>query len=322
MYKHLFGPVPSRRLGMSLGIDLVPSKVCSLDCVYCEVGKTNTLTSKMDEYITEKEICKELEDYFQHQPDPDTFTLTGSGEPTLNNKLEAIIAFLRKHRPNVNIAILTNGTQLFDPKIRKSLLGVNLVLPSLDAASDTTLIKINRPIKGLSIETYIEGIAAFRALQLQQTDAIKREMWLEIFILPHYNTDKTELDRLKKAILYINPTSVQLNTLDRPGSVKNLVGATRAELMEIKDYWNLDKVEIISANPDRKKIKAYHQNTEKSILETLARRPCTLKDLTTFIGNPINEIHKYLDVMEQDQLIISLKGERGTFYQLKTKVVE
>lgn len=324
MYKHLFGPVPSRRLGMSLGIDLVPKKVCSLNCVYCEVGATNNLTIDQKEYISESEVYAELDDYFKNNPDPDTFTFSGSGEPTLNNKIGSIIAYLKKHKPAVKVAVLTNGTLLNESKVRQSIVDADIVLPSLDAVTLEAFQKINRPCDLIDMQSYIDGIVAFRQLQIasEKQDGRERIMDLEIFILPSYNDSISELNLFKEVILKINPTSVQLNTLDRPGCVKNLVGATRGKLDEIMNYWNLGIVSIISAAPNRKKIKSYHGDIEKAILEMIARRPCTLDDLSMTLGRHISEINKYLDVLENEQRITRIEEERGTFYQLPTKVID
>ena len=112
MYKYIFGPVPSRRLGMSLGVDLVPHKVCSLDCVYCECGPTTKLTTDRKEYIPYEKITKELAHYFANNPDPDYITFSGSGEPTLNSRMGDVLEFIKEKKPNVPIAVLTNGTLL------------------------------------------------------------------------------------------------------------------------------------------------------------------------------------------------------------------
>jgi len=324
MYKHLFGPVPSRRLGMSLGIDLVPKKVCSLNCVYCEVGKTTKLTTKQDEYISEKEIKEELLDYFKNNPDPDTFTFSGSGEPTLNNKIGSILDFLKEHKPHVNVAILTNGTLLSLPSLREAIVDTDIVLPSLDAVSQLAFTKINRPPSDLDIDVYIDGVIAFRKLQLERErqDGRKRIMDLEIFILPGYNDSKSELDLFKEVILRINPTSVQLNTLDRPGSVKHLISASRNKLEEIVNYWGLDNVHIISAAPNRKKIQSYKGDIENAIVEMISRRPCTLDDLSLALGHHISEINKYLDVLENEKVITRMEEDRGTFYQLNNKGID
>jgi len=311
MYKHLFGPVPSRRLGMSLGIDLVPRKVCSFDCVYCEVGATTLLTLKKKEYILLDKIKEELERYFKENPDPDFITFSGSGEPTLNSRIGEVIRYVRQVRESIPVAVLTNGSMLHTPDVRHALLDADVVLPSLDAATQAVFEKINRPVKGLTIEAYIQGIVDFR-------QEFKGKMWLEVFILPGYNDAEKELIALKKAIRQINPDSVQLNTLDRPGTVAGLQGATREELESVISLWGLEGIEIISAAPQRKKVRSYRTDAEAAIMDTIARRPCTIDDVSEILGMHISEINKYLDVLEAEGKIESKEGSRGIFYQLKT----
>ena len=310
MYKYLFGPVPSRRLGMSLGVDLVPKKVCSLDCVYCEVGKTTKLTLERKEYIKVDRVKEDLTNYFKNNPDPDYITFSGSGEPTLNVFIDEILQFIKENKPNVPVAVLTNGTLLHDSNVRATLLKADLVLPSLDAATEEVFNKINRPAKGLNIDTCIQSLIDFRK-------QFKGIMWLEIFILPGYNDSKNELAEFKKAILKIQPDSVQLNTLDRPGTVSNLRGATREELQMVADDWALDNVVIIAAAPERKQMKTYRTDIETAIVETIVRRPCTLDDLAKILGKHVNEVNKYLDVLEADGKIETVEQERGVFYQVK-----
>jgi len=310
MYKYLFGPVPSRRLRMSLGIDLIPSKVCSLNCVYCECGKTTNLTIERKEYVPCNKVTNELEHYFKNNPFPDYVTFSGSGEPTLNSKIGDIIKFLKSNYPYIPIAVLTNGT-LFDQKeVRTELLDADLVLPSLDAASELSFKKINRPFHTLNINKYIQGLIDFRK-------EYSGKIWLEVLILPEYNDNKKDLKLLKDAFVKIKPDRIQLNSLDRPGILNTLRSATRNELQQIADFLNLDNVEIIASAPKRKEIKSYRKDTETAILETIFRRPCTLDDLSEILGLHKNEINKYLDVLESDDKIEIIRQSRGIFYKIK-----
>jgi wyosine [tRNA(Phe)-imidazoG37] synthetase (radical SAM superfamily) len=307
MYKYLFGPVPSRRLGISLGVDLVPAKVCSLDCVYCEVGKTTKLTTQRMEYILFTRVTEELEHYFANNPDPDFITFSGSGEPTLNSRLGDVLTFIKDKRPNLPVAVLTNGTLLCDEKVRRELAAADVVLPSLDAATEETFQKINRPDSGIEIEKYINGLVQFRK---EYTGKI----WLEVFILPGYNDHPEELMALKKAIERINPDSVQINTLDRPGTVESLIPATRAEMQRVKEFWDMPDVEIIAAAVKRKDLQSYRTDAEDAILGTISRRPCTADDLAVILGIHRAEVNKYLDVLEGEGKIESVRQERGVFY--------
>jgi len=308
MYKYLFGPVPSRRLGMSLGVDLVPSKICSLDCVYCEVGKTTKLTIERKEYILYSKVVKELIHYFENNPEPDYITFSGSGEPTLNSGIGDILQFIKQEKPTIPIAVLTNGTLLYDKKVRDELQGADVVLPSLDAATKETFQKINRPAPQLTIEKYIQGLVDFRK-------EFTGKIWLEIFILPGYNDNDKELLELKKVIDKVKPDSIQLNTLDRPGTISNLHSATKVELERIINIWCFNNVEVIAAATQRKNIQSYRNNIASTILGTISRRPCTVDDLTKILGLHINEINKYLDVLEAENKIESIRQKRGVFYQ-------
>ena len=309
MYKHLFGPVPSRRLGMSLGIDLVPHKVCSLNCVYCECGRTTNLTTDRKEYVPVDDIFVELNQFLKENPAPDYITFSGAGEPTLNSGIGEILSFIKTNYPNIQVAVLTNGTLLSNKQVRTELLKADIVLPSLDAANEHVFRKINIPHKSLNVNSHIQGIVDFRN---EYSGIIN----LEIFIIPGYNDNKEELDSLKDAILKINADVVQLNTLDRPGTVEKIRAASNVELQNIVDYWNLENVIIIAPAPNRKQIKSYRKDIESAILETISRRPCTLIDLSQILGKHINEVNKYLDVLENEKKITTVKQERGWFYQI------
>ena len=314
MYKYLFGPVPSRRLGMSLGVDLVPHKVCSLNCIYCECGSTTNLTLERKEYIPYDDVIKELNHYFCNSPAPDYITFSGSGEPTLNSRIGDVLQFIKLKKPEIPVAVLTNGTLLSDKQVRKELLDADVVLPSLDAASDLTFRKINRPLRELNIRDYLKGLQDFR-------NEYKGKIWLEVLILPGYNDNTKDLELLKEAFIDIKPDSVQINTLDRPGTVDDLRPATKMELQRVADFWNLENVEIIAAAPERKDIGSYRKDMETAILETIYRRPCTLDDLAKILGSHINEVNKYLDVLEAEDKIKIVRQKRGVFYQIKHKSV-
>lgn len=309
MYRYLFGPVPSRRLGMSLGVDLVPKKVCSLDCVYCEVGETTRLTVERREYIPYADLVDELTDFFgSGNPDPDYITFSGSGEPTLNSRIGDVIAFLKGIRPQIPIAVLTNGTLLHLPEVRQALLAADVVLPSLDAATPRAFRRINRPEKSLSLALYIDGLAAFR-------NEFSGKIFLEVFILPGYNTAEEDILALKAAILRIRPDAIQLNTLDRPGVLKELRSATAEELQRVVDLLGLPHIEIIASAAVRQSGSAYRRDVEAAIVGTIARRPCTLEDLSEILGLHVSEINKYLDVLAAQGLVETVRQERGNFYR-------
>ena len=240
MHQILFGPFHSRRLGISLGINLVPGKLCSLDCVYCEAGRTDKLTLRRKEYIPAGKIKEALANYFENEPDPDYFTFSGKGEPTLNTNIGEIIHFIKAHKPSVPVAVLTNGTTLFFKDVRESLYEADVVLPSLDAVSQKIFEKINGPVKWLKTDKIIQGISDF-------SREFKGKIWLEIFILPGYNDTEEELKAFNEAVKKIRTHKVHLNTLDRPGTRADLRAASKEEMRRAAGFFDFDHVEIIAS---------------------------------------------------------------------------
>lgn len=210
-YRYLFGPVRSRRLGRSLGIDLVPGNICSFNCVYCECGTTTHITEKRGEYAPVTRIQQELDHYLRTKRDINHITLGGTGEPALHSGISTILEHMKKHHPQYKRAVLTNSTLLSQPEIRRELKDADLILPSLDAVSETILRKINRPPAGITTDAIIEGLIQLRA-------EFKGEIWLEIFFIPDINTTEEELHLLRDAAVQIKPDQIHINSLSRPGA--------------------------------------------------------------------------------------------------------
>jgi len=311
-YNTLFGPVPSRRLGISLGIDLVPMKTCTLNCIYCECGKTSHLTLERKEYVSFEAVKKELTHYLAHHAQPDYITFSGSGEPTLHSKIGDVIRFLKDRVPDVPVAVLTNSTLFSQKQVRSDIENAAVVIPSLDAATEKIFNKINRPSPLLHVDKIIDGLIRFRK---EYTGKI----WLEIFIIPGMNDTITELTALKRVIGKIRPDQVHLNTLDRPGSISTIRTATREELERVLNVFQMENAAIVADPPGQKALLAYRKDTEAAILGTIARRPCTSKDLSEILGLLVKEVNTYLKSMESSNKIKGIKQKRGVFYQLSQK---
>ena len=171
--KYLYGPVPSRRLGLSLGVDIVPFKVCTLDCIYCQLGRTSEKTMERKDYVDVEAVLAELRAKLVEGLEADFITISGSGEPTLNAGLGQLIEGIKKIT-NIPVAVLTNGTLLTNQSVRADCARADVVMPSLDAGDDQTFRKVNRPHKDISIENLIAGLCAFR-------NEFAGQMWLEVF---------------------------------------------------------------------------------------------------------------------------------------------
>ena len=308
-YNTLFGPVPSRRLGISLGIDLVPMKTCTLNCIYCECGESTHLTLERREYVPFATVKQELSIYFANNPPPDYITFSGSGEPTLNSRIGDVLHFIKNHIHDIPVALLTNGTLFSQKQVREDIKAATVIIPSLDAATEKVFRKINRPSPHLKVDTIIQGL-------IQLRKEYRGKIWLEIFIVPGMNDTEQELTALKQAIDKIKPDQVQINTLDRPGSVPTLRAATRQELEHVIDFWEMENAAIVADAPEHKALFPYRKDTASAILGTIARRPCTLTDLSEILGLPTDEVKKHIDSLHTDKKIKIVKQKRGLFYQL------
>jgi wyosine [tRNA(Phe)-imidazoG37] synthetase (radical SAM superfamily) len=307
-YKHIFGPVPSRRLGISLGVDLVTHKICSLDCVYCECGKTTQLCLERKEYVKFSDVKKELDHFWQKNEKLDYITFSGSGEPTLNISLGKVIDYIKQEQPDIKIAVLTNSTLMSDPRVRKELFKADLVMPSLDAVSEKAFARINRPQKDLDVQKIVRGIEAF-------AKEYKGKLCLEVLILPGINNSTKDLQLLKQAIQKIDPEVIQINTLDRPGTIADIKPASRTDLEQVLKILDLPNIEIIAKVDDDINAKIKREDVKSAIIETVHRRPCTKKDLLQILGAKKEIIDKYITILEQENKIIGKSRERGIFYQ-------
>jgi len=310
VYKHLFGPVPSRRLGVSLGIDLVPMKTCSYNCIYCECGKTTNLTVTRKEYVSTSEIIEEISDYLSKKPELDYITYSGSGEPTLHNGIGIITRYIKDNFPDYKIALLTNGSLFWDENVRKEVLDIDVIVPSLDAVSEKIFFKIDRPHQSLDIHNINDGLT-----QLRQE--YSGEIWLEIFVVPDLNNSPEEIALINKEIKRIMPEKVQLNTLDRPGVVDWIRPATRDELNIFAKMIEHPNVEISESALSRMKITSFSGDILEEILQTIHRRPCTVDDLSQIFSIHINEINKYIAILITDGRIEEKRESRGIFFVAK-----
>ncbi|OQX84351.1 radical SAM protein [candidate division KSB1 bacterium 4484_87] len=297
---------------MSLGVDLVPHKTCSLNCVYCECGRTTNLTLKREQYVPTKDVINELQEYLGSRPKLDFVTFSGSGEPTLHAGIGEISDFIKKNYPHYKLALLTNGTLFYDSEVRTEVKDIDIILPSLDAATELSFKKINLPHPKLKIPTVIDGLVQLRS-------EFSGTMWLEVFIVPGINDNDDEIFALRDAIHRIKPDQVQLNTLDRPGTAEWVEAATQDELRRIAEMLDWE-TEIIANFKKREEIATYSTDIENAVLQMLRRRPCTVQDLSVSLGKHENEINKYIETLLKKGIIETKRMTRGNFFKLKTEI--
>lgn len=229
--KYIYGPVQSRRLGLSLGLSLTPYKLCSFDCVYCQLGRTTRNTAERTECVPIAEIIAELKLWLENNPAQakalNYITFSGFGEPTLNSKMGELIVEVKKITPAA-VAVITNAAYLNDPQVRLELSWADLIVPSLNAASQKAFEKIDRPGAGIKIEDIIEGLVALRK-------EFSRQIWLEVMLVRGINDGLAEARKLKQAIERINPNKVQLNSPVRGTAEAGVLPADKKRLEQVKE---------------------------------------------------------------------------------------
>lgn len=271
--KYVYGPIPSRRLGFSLGVDVVPYKTCTLDCIYCQLGRTTCKTVERKPYAQRDIVCREIQQVLNKNQQVDYITFSGSGEPTLNAEIGAFIKEV-KTITSLPVVVLTNGTLFFREDVRKDLREADIVMPSLDAASDSLFRKINRPHPMLNSETILRGLRCFR-------EEYKGGIWLEVMLIKNCNDNAEELMRLRDAITDVRPDKVYLNTVVRPPAEKYAKSLNRTEMLSVKKVLD-QKCEVIAEFSGHKVGET--KDVEEAIVEMAKRRPLTITDMANVLG--------------------------------------
>ena len=306
-YKYLFGPVPSRRLGLSLGVDIVPLKTCTQNCIYCQLGINGKQTLKRAEFFPIQDVLTELEKKIAEGLNADYITLSGSGEPTLHSQIGLLIDGIRAIT-NIPIAVITNGTLLTDPQVRRDCAKADVVLPSLDAGDEETFKKINCPHTDIDFFGFVEGLCKFRK-------EFTGQIWLEVFLVEGINTAKEQLEKIKQLTVKIEPDKIQLNTAVRPVAKTSVTPVDSQRLAQIAKEFGPNAEAVAdysdSLGPDKSGVKT------QDILEMLKRRPCSMADICK--GLRIREIEavKYLQHLQKQGKITSQITGNQTFFKAK-----
>ena len=301
----IFGPVPSRRLGRSLGVDLVPFKTCTYDCIYCQLGRTTNKTVERREWVPLDDVLAELKEKLATKPD--YITLSGSGEPTLYSRLDELIAGIRS-MTDIPVAVLTNGSLLWRDEVRGQLMDAHLVIPSLDAGQTSMFRAVNRPHESLSFERMLEGLIAFR-------EEYYGEYWLEVFLLTGHTAVDNEIGKIAECVRRIKPDRVQLNTATRPTAEDYAVMVNRRRMADLVERFD-SPAEVIA---DYRGIHAQSESKagRDSVLEVIERRPCSLEDVADGLGMHRNEVIKYVEELDAQGLLEKRSSGGKLFYSGK-----
>jgi len=297
IYRYIYGPVPSRRLGQSLGIDLVPFKTCTYDCVYCQLGRTTNKTIERREYVSVKDVLAELKRKLATGVSPDYITLAGSGEPTLNSAIGNLIEMI-KETTNVPVVVLTNGSLLWRREVQDDLMMSDIVIPSLDAGDENMFHYVNRPHPDVSFKQLVDGTTSF-------TERFQGEVWLEVMLLSGITGLPKEVKKIASLAGQIAPTRIQLNTVGRPPAEDYACPLSDDQLSSVREVFP-GLVEIVREKENGKyDVSSASAVGAGDILLLISRRPCTAPDIAEGLRMNIIELYKRLD-----ELIAAGKAKR------------
>ena len=288
--KRVFGPVLSKRLGNSLGIDVIPHKTCSYNCIYCQLGSEENTITDLTNYYSVDEIIYELKEALLNNKNIDYITFTGSGEPTLYKDLKKLIYEI-KQITDIPVCIITNGSLLYKQEMRSNLLLADLIIPSLDAGNEETFKLIDNPNKEIDFDKMVEGLIEFKKV-------FKGEYWLEVFLLKDINDNEVELDDIIKIVKKIKPDKIQLITATRRVANEKAKALSDEELKKIKKYFN-SKCDIEIDIPN---ISENHKGntrilTEEDIVNFLIRQPDTAYIIAKSFNENERKVKELLDLL-------------------------
>jgi len=290
---YIFGPVPSRRLGLSLGVDLLNCKSCNFNCIYCELGRTFKYTSERKIFVKTDDVIKEIKDFLDKKNKTDYITFSGSGEPTLALNLGEAIKETKKIT-NIPIALITNGSFFYDKEVRNDITDADVVLPSFDAADEATFIKINRPHRSFNFKRFLDGFIQFCV-------EYRGKIWVEVMVVKNINDNDEHILKLKTIFDKIPKIEkIQLNTVVRSRAENYAEPVSERQLTHIKNLLG-NKAEIIGFFKGEK-IKTI-DNLKDAILSIVRLRPVTLQDLKDVLNFKEEEILLNLEELEKEHLI-------------------
>ena len=302
---YIFGPVPSRRLGRSLGVDLVPFKTCPYDCIYCQLGRTTNKTVERKEWAPLDVIVEQLQKRLERiETPPDYITLSGSGEPTLFSRMDELIDRIQSFT-STPIAVLTNSAMLWDRDVRRQILKADLIVPSLDAGDESLFRYVNRPHESLDFHRMLDGL-------IQLREEFSNTLWLEVFLLAGHSAIQSEIDKIVRYVEKVRPDRVQLNTVVRPPAEDFAYSVPQKTLHKIAKEFDPPAEVVAEYRKDDANENASASNSD--ILSILSRRPCTLTDLSHSTHAHPNELVKHLEILLQKQQIKTQNVDGNVYY--------
>ena len=304
-YQYLFGPVPSRRLGRSLGVDLVPFKTCTMDCIYCQLGETPCAVSGRKEYVPMKAVLAELDTWLKTDGQADHLTLAGSGEPTLQLHFGEVFRWAHENT-EIPSALLTNGSLLHLPEVRKEAALADKVKVTLSAWDEDSFRRIHRPAQGITFGKLVEGERAFRR-------EYAGELSVEVFIVDGINSDAASARKIAALVETIEPDRIDINTAVRPPADPDVKAAPEECLQSLIGIFG-SKASITAAFKPQKNRSL--EISEEALLGVIKRHPATCAQLAREFNLPQDRMYSKLRVLVAEGILREdNRGDEAYYYQ-------
>lgn len=303
--KYVYGPVKSRRLGTSLGVDIVPMKTCSFDCVYCQLGGGFPTTVRRDSFVPVETVLAQIKDKLSSRSGPDYITLGGSGETTLSTDFGKIAASI-KEIYGIPVCLLTNGALLWMDEVLEDCAQMDIIVPNLDACDEETFQRMNRPHPSLSFENVVKGLVRLR-------EKFCGNIWLEIFLVPGINDSQEQIRAFKRLTEDIRPDKIQLNTAVRPPAEKSVRAIEYERLENICSLLG-PKAEVIIPDPEQKK--DGENISEADIIDLLKRRPCTSEDMASTCKNTVDDVAEMAERLVAEGKVKVMECDGKKFFKV------
>lgn len=291
----VFGPIPSRRFGMSLGLDLSPnSKQCNFDCLYCELSYAKTISKQID-VISVQEIIDALKVALENHKNIDVITFTANGEPTLYPHLSELVDEVDKIKGDIKTLILSNGANIYEEDIQQTLSKIDIVKLSLDCVSGECFKKLDRMDCSVDTSKIVDGMIEFRKLH-------KKQLIIETLFVKTLNDKEKEIEKIYEALKRIKPDRIDIGTIDRPPAYK-VEAVSYKTLLDVANKFEGLPVTIAH----KKKIVNKQYYSKDEIVTLLSRRPLTQEDVeNTFDENSLSFLNYMVE--KGDILVVDNNG--------------
>lgn len=304
--KYVYGPVPSRRLGISLGISPIPKKTCNYSCIYCQLGRTDRMTNTRQMFFTVKDIMEEFDEVLRSKIKFDVVTIVGEGEPSLYLGLGELISEIHK-RTDKSVAVITNGALLYNAKLRLELYQADIVLPTLDAYDNESFKKINRPHAAIDFKLVNDGLKVF-------SEEYQGQLWIELMLMEGINDDDESLRKYAEVLKKLKYDRLYINTPVRPPAETYVVAINHEKMNHAIDILGGISIDLLNSQGFHSEIKDDYE----AILSIIKRHPMNQFEIVGFLKARGNiDCDEFLNRLRRDDFVISMKYKGYDTYRLK-----